>query len=169
MAQKEGSVAPKERINIKYQAKGDVTEQKELPLKLLMVGDYTLREDADAVEDRKINRINKNNFNDVMKDYNLSLDLSVPNKLDDKAASEKEDMAMNLKFKGMKDFDPDAIVDQVPEMQKLKQLREALVALKSPLGNVPKFRRKLQSLIEDKNSRERLCQELGIDLNDGNQ
>ena len=51
-------------------------------------------------------------------------------------------------------------------MRQLKQLREALVALKSPLGNVPKFRRNLQSVIEDKESRDKLCQELGIDLED---
>jgi len=164
MSKKEGSVAPKERINIKYRQKGDKDEEKELPFKMLMVGDYTLKEDDDSVEDRKVNRINKNNFNDVMKSYDISLDISVSNKLDDKDTS--GDMAVNLKFDGIKDFTPDNVVSQVPEMQKLKQLREALVALKSPLGNVPKFRKNLQQLVKDKDSRDKLCQELGIDIND---
>ena len=39
---KEGSVAPKERVNIMYKpATGDAKEEVELPLKLLMLGDYT--------------------------------------------------------------------------------------------------------------------------------
>ncbi|WP_200883202.1 type VI secretion system contractile sheath small subunit [Candidatus Francisella endociliophora] len=161
---KEGSVAPKERINIKYRSHGDKTEEKELPLKLLAVGDFTQREDETSVEDRKAVNINKNNFDSVLKSYNVSLDMAVKNKLDED--QEDSDVAINLKFNSMKDFDPDAIVDQVEELKKLKQLREALVALKSPLGNVPKFRRKLQNLVKDKESLEKLCQELGIDSKD---
>lgn len=163
MSKKEGSVAPKERINIKYRAKGDAQEEKELPLKMLMVGDYTLREDGDSIEDRKVNRINKHNFDEVMKSYDLSLNMTVSDKL---SGQEGEEMAVKLDFKSIKDFEPDQIVNKVDEMRQLKQLREALVALKSPLGNVPKFRRNLQSVIEDKESRDKLCQELGIDLED---
>ncbi|PJX88609.1 type VI secretion system contractile sheath small subunit, partial [Escherichia coli] len=38
---KEGSVAPKERINIKYiPATGDAQAEVELPLKTLVVGDF---------------------------------------------------------------------------------------------------------------------------------
>ena len=41
---KEGSVAPKERVNITYKpAIGNAKEEVELPLKLLMLGDYTQR------------------------------------------------------------------------------------------------------------------------------
>src|SRR5262245_28490137 len=43
---KEGSVAPKERVNITYKpATGNAKEEVELPLKLLMIGDYTCRPD----------------------------------------------------------------------------------------------------------------------------
>ena len=161
---KDGSVAPKERINIKYRSKGDVVEEKELPLKLLAVGDFTQKEDDTAVEDRKAVNVNKTNFDDVLKSYDLSLDMAVKNKIDDN--QEDSEIAVKLKFNSMKDFDPDAIVDQVDELKKLKQLREALVALKSPLGNVPKFRRKLQSLLSDKESLDKLCQELGIESKD---
>ncbi|MCZ6029023.1 type VI secretion system contractile sheath small subunit, partial [Escherichia coli] len=41
-------------------------------------------------------------------------------------------------------------------------LREALVALKSPLGNIPAFRAQLQALLENEDTREQLIQELGI-------
>ena len=79
---KEGSVAPKERINIVYKpATGDAKEQIELPLKLLMLGDYTLRADETPVEDRKPVSVDKDNFNDVLKNHDLKLDLNVPNRL----------------------------------------------------------------------------------------
>jgi type VI secretion system protein ImpB len=40
---KEGSVAPKERINVTFKpATGGAQEEIELPLKLLAIGDYTL-------------------------------------------------------------------------------------------------------------------------------
>ncbi|QEO58186.1 type VI secretion system contractile sheath small subunit [Francisella marina] len=160
---KEGSVAPKERINIKYRSHGDKVEEKELPLKLLAVGDFTLKEDDTPVEDRKAVNINKLNFDDVMKSYNLSLDMAVENKINE---DEKDsELGIKLKFDSIKDFNPDSIVEQVDELKKLKQLREALVALKSPLGNVPKFRRNLQSLVKDKESLDKLCQELGIESN----
>lgn len=42
-------------------------EELELPLKLMMIGDYTLTKDDRKLEDRKAININKNNFNEVLK------------------------------------------------------------------------------------------------------
>lgn len=54
MAGKEGSVAPKERINVTFKpSSGEGMEELELPLKLMMVGDYTLAPDDRKLEDRK--------------------------------------------------------------------------------------------------------------------
>ena len=50
-------------------------------------------------------------------------------------------------------------------MRKLLELREALVALKGPLGNVPAFRSKLQELLADPVARDTLARELDIALN----
>ena len=83
------------------------------------------------------------------------------NKLsDDEEAGE---ITVNLKFEHIRDFDPDSIINQVPELAKLMELREALVALKGPLGNIPDFRKKLQSLIEDEGTREKILKELNLD------
>jgi type VI secretion system protein ImpB len=62
----------------------------------------------------------------------------------------------------MQDFEPDAIVKNVPELQKMIDLREALKALKGPLGNVPDFRKKIQELVQDEKARAALLKELGI-------
>ena len=52
------------------------------------------------------------------------------------------------------------MVRQVPELQKLIELREALVALKGPLGNMPAFRQRLEQILEDENARQKLMEEL---------
>ena len=44
----------------------------------------------------------------------------------------------------------------------LLELREALVALKGPLGNVPAFRKKIQQLLTDEKSRAQILKELGV-------
>jgi type VI secretion system protein ImpB len=41
-------------------------------------------------------------------------------------------------------------------------LRNALTALKSPLGNKPGFRKKLEAMLKDEGSRSKLMSELGI-------
>lgn len=153
---KEGSVAPKERVNIIYKPAGNATEDVELPLKILMLGDFTGRKDDTPVEDRKPINIDKDNFNDVLKEQQVGVDLSVADRL----AGEGE-MAVSLKFQTMKDFTPEGIVNQVPELQKLLELRNALNALKGPLGNIPAFRKKIQSILEDVEAREKLLAELG--------
>ncbi|NKE72393.1 type VI secretion system contractile sheath small subunit [Candidatus Manganitrophus noduliformans] len=156
---KESSVAPKERVNIVYKpATGGAQAEVELPLKMLMMGDYTLRSEETALEDRKPINIDKDNFEEVMRNQELKISLNVANKLSGK---EGEELPVNLKFEKMKDFGPESVVEQVPELNKLLQLRTALQALKGPLGNIPAFRKKIEGLISDVAAREKLLKELG--------
>ncbi len=164
---KEGSVAPKERVNIVYRpATGDVQEDVELPLKLMVIGDFIGRTDERAVEDRDPINIDKNNFNDVMASQNISLDLQVQNKISNENNDPDNKITAKLKFSGIRDFEPDAIVKQVPELGKILELRDALKALKSPLSNVPDFRKKVQEMISNEDARKKLFAELGLDKDD---
>ncbi|MBN1290599.1 MAG: type VI secretion system contractile sheath small subunit [Candidatus Latescibacteria bacterium] len=158
---KESSVAPKERVNIVYRpATGGANEEVELPLKILVMGDYTLKENETPVEDRKPVNIDKDNFNDVLSAQKVGLETVVDNTL---TGEENAKLNVNLDFKTMRDFEPDAIIRKVPELTALVELREALKALKGPLGNVPEFRKKIQELVKDAGARERLLKELGIE------
>ena len=69
---------------------------------------------------------------------------------------------MDLRINSMKDFNPASLVDQVPEMKKLMELRDALMALKGPLGNAPAFRKAIESVLEDDDSRARVLGEIGL-------
>ena len=162
MSKDHGSVAPKERINIKYiPATGDQQAEVELPLKLLITGDFKGHGEESALEDRQPVRIDKDNVNDVLTKAEVTLEMAVPCVLTNDI---ENDLSINLQFKSINDFGPDAIARQVPEMNKLLELRNALVALKGPLGNTPAFRKQLQSLLADDASRQRLIRELNLTL-----
>jgi len=158
---REASVAPKERVNIVYRpATGDAQEEIELPLKLLVMGDFTLRPDDTPLDERKPINVDKDNFNEVLAAQNLELNLTVTNKL---VEDPEAQMAVHLRFKSLKDFEPESIVNQVPELKKLLELREALQSLKAPISNIPQFRKKIQELIQDENLRKRVLEELGLE------
>jgi type VI secretion system protein ImpB len=157
----EASVAPKERVNIVYKSNtGDKSEDVELPLKMLMIGDYTGRASDEVVEDRKAININKDNFDDVMKSFKLDMDINVTDALSGKA---NEDVPVHLEIKSIKDFSPDSVAQQVPELNNMLELRKALLALKGPLGNVPTFRKTIQGILNDDKSRAQIMTELGIE------
>ena len=158
---KEGSVAPKERVNIVYRpATGDAKEEVELPLKLLVLGDFILRPDDRMVEEREPISIDKDNFNEVLKAQNLSLDFTVPNRISGKP---DEELNVSLKFESVKDFEPEAIARKTPELNKLLELLEALNSLKGPMSNRPEFRKKIQDLIKDEAAREKILKELKLE------
>ena len=149
---KEGSVAPKERINITFKpATGGAQEEIELPLKLLVIGDYVQQVDERKLEDRKPVAIDKMTFDEVLAKQGLSLSLNVPNRLQEEGGT--DELAIALNISAMKDFNPASLVEQVPELKKLMELRDALVALKGPLGNAPSFRKAIEGVLADEASR----------------
>ena len=152
------SEIPASRVNIKYvKYVGDASEEVELPLKLLLVGDYTQREDDTPVEDRKRISINKNNFAAVMKEQDLSLNYSVKNVL---SGEEGDEMNVNLKIEGLKDFLPENIARQVPELNALLEVRKLLQDLKGRVVNNTEFRRELDRILQDPNKADALRSQL---------
>ena len=156
MAQ-EGSVAPKERVNIVYKPAGQGMAEVELPLKILAMGDYIGRQDDRPMEERKPINIDKDNFGAVMSEQKLALDLSVADKL---SGADGSELNVSLNFDSLKDFSPEGVLAQVPELKKLMQLRDALTALKGPLGNLPGFRKRIREVLDDEDARNRLLAEL---------
>jgi type VI secretion system protein ImpB len=158
----EGTVAPKERVNIVYKSESNGLEEDiELPLKVMILGEYSTELENIRVEEKNVIDINENNFNSVMESQKLNITTHVKNKLEDNNDPENEaSLSLSLDFKNIKDFEPDKLINNVPELKKLYELRETLKALKGPLGNIPEFRKKLQTLITDENTREKLLNEI---------
>lgn len=155
---KDGSVGPRSRINIKYTAAiGDAQKEIELPLRMLVMGDFTGKQDGTALADRKAISVNKDNFHEVMSQQKLETKVAVKDKLTGDADSQ---LAVSLKFDSLKDFTPGQIAHQVPELAKLMQVREALMALKNDLSKAD-FRKKLEQLVTDPELRSKLESMLG--------
>lgn len=157
---KEDSVAPRARINIRYKPATGSKEEIELPLKVMMLGDYTQRADDTPLEERKAISIDKNNFDKVLREQKLEVAFNAQDRLSDKSGGE---MAVQLKIQSMKDFGPEAVAEQVPELKKLTELREALMAVRGPLATQKDFVRKLTGLLQNEADVEKLLKELGME------
>lgn len=152
----ENSTPPKERINITYKSKtGGQTPEIELPLKLMVMANFTGGNKV-PLEERGLTSINKHNFNQVMQKMQIESHFSVKNTL----SQDADELNVNLKVENMKDFTPDSIANQVPELNKLLKLREALIALKGPMGNIPDFRKAVLEALKNKDIKEKLLLEI---------
>lgn len=157
---KEGSVAPKERVQITYKpAVGDAQQEVELPLRILMMGDYAGRPDSTPLEERAPVEVSKDNFDRVLAAQDVRLELDVDDELSGEPGAQRR---VHLALRAMSDFTPDAIAEQVPELRQLLALRKALVALKSPLAERAQLRKKIAEILADDGLRARLLRELGI-------
>ena len=138
---------PKSRVNIDYvNTTGGAQEKRELPQRVLAVGDYTMKEPDpdDLLSERKKIQINKRNFNDVMRNQNLNLNFTVPNKL---SSEEGEEMTVDLKFDSMNSFRPEAVAAQVDELSTILKVRDLLLSLKSHVVSRRTFRRELERIV----------------------
>jgi type VI secretion system protein ImpB len=149
---------PPSRVNIRYVKKTDGAQERiELPLKLLMLGDYNLRPDPTPLDERKKIGVNKDNFDDVLREQKLKLSMVVPNRLTGKPG---DDMKVELDIDTLKAFTPDKIVEQVPELKKLLEIRELLTELKARVITNRDFRQALERIVKDKTQLEAITREL---------
>lgn len=61
------------------------------------------------------------------------------------------EMNINLNFKSMRDFHPEQIAQNVPELRALLAMRNLLRDLKSNLLDDSAFRRELETILRDEN------------------
>lgn len=144
------SKARESRVNIQISDRLKGGAEPELPFRMLVMGDYTLKGDNRTIEEREPLDINKSNFDSVMQSFNLSLDLSVPDRL-----AGKGEMPVNLKFGTLKDFRPESIARQVPQLKKLLELRDAMKALRPKLGDKA-AQKELMGAVKDPAIREQI-------------
>lgn len=148
---------PKSRVSITLDLHtGGAQKKIELPLKLLVAGDFSAgREQAPLAERHKVS-INRNNFDAVLADFAPDLRIEARNTLAD------DDMALpvNLSFRSMKDFEPERVARQIPELQALLAVRNLLRDLKSNLLDNGTFRREFERILKDRRLSEKLRGEL---------
>ncbi|EPZ5304385.1 type VI secretion system contractile sheath small subunit, partial [Cronobacter sakazakii] len=90
---------PKARINLKLNLHtGGAQKKIELPLKLLVTGDFSHGQEHRPLSERKKIDINKNNFDSVLSEFSPALNLAVENTL----AGDGREENVRLTFRQMK-------------------------------------------------------------------
>ncbi|ABX22490.1 type VI secretion system contractile sheath small subunit [Salmonella enterica] len=148
---------PKARVNIQLDLHtGSAQKKVELPLKLLAVGNFSNGKETLPLSERSKLNISKNNFNSVLSELNPEVSIDVANTLRGDGSEEN----IKLSFSEMKDFEPEAIAKQIPQLRAMLAMRNLLRDLKSNLLDNAEFRRSLETILKDPALSEELRQEL---------
>ncbi|ATE72015.1 type VI secretion system contractile sheath small subunit [Lysobacter capsici] len=132
------------RVQLTYDVeKGDAIEQKEIPFVVGVLGDFSGKQDGPQpkIKDRKFVNVDMDNFDEVLEGMAPRAVFRVPNKISDAGG----EFGVELNFKSIEDFRPEAVVQQVEPLRKLLEARTKLADLRNKLaGN-----EKLEDLLND--------------------
>lgn len=151
------SEVPKARVNIKLDLHtGGAQRKVELPLKLMLMGDYSNGKEQRPLSERPKVNINKNNFDSVLSDLSPSLKLVV----EDTLSGDGGETPVELSFQRMKDFEPEQVARQIPQLRALLAMRNLLRELKANLLDNATFRAELERILKDEALSDELRKEL---------
>ncbi len=152
---------PKSRITLRYRTEVNGTpEDVDLPLRLLVLGDFSQGSSADRkvdLEERKLRNLDGTNTGSVMKDMKMSVQLQVPNKID---PANSENIDVNLAIQSMKSFSPDEVAKNIPKLRALLTLKKLLQEVESNIGNSKDFRKLVSDLYANPEAYNKLKEEL---------
>lgn len=151
------SEIPKARVNIKLDLfTNGASKKTELPLKLLAVGDYSNGKADGTLAERGKIEVNKNNFDAVLAELNPEVNLTVKNTL----ANDGSEENIRLQFQKIKDFEPEQVARNIPQLRAMLAMRNLLRDLKSNLLDNVAFRKELEKVLLDPALSEELRNEL---------
>ena len=144
------------RVQLTYDVeKGDAIEEKELPFVVGVMGDFSgnPEQPLPRVKDRRFVNVDLDNFDEVMEGMAPRAVYRVPNRISDEGG----EFGVELKFKSIDDFRPEAVVQQVEPLRRLLESRSKLADLRNKLaGN-----EKLEDLLNDVLNNTEQLQQLG--------
>ncbi|WP_200945771.1 type VI secretion system contractile sheath small subunit [Burkholderia sp. Leaf177] len=136
---------PKTRISISVDSHVGASARTELPLKLLVLGDFSAGRAIESLAERKKIDVNKTNFDAVLGKLNPQIIVELASKNED----ENRASSVMLNFRTMDDFEPDHVAEQIPELQRLLAMRILLSDFKVKcLGN-DTFRNQLELILKN--------------------
>ncbi len=148
------------RVQITYDVEiGDAIETKELPFVLGVMGEFSGNpaEPLPRLKDRKAVTIDRDNFNEVLKGMKPRLTYRVDNRL----ANDNTDLAVELKFQNLADFEPEQVARQVTPLRKLLEMRTRLADLRNKMAGNEKLEEVLQEVLQNTEQLKALGEETG--------
>lgn len=158
----------KPRVHITYDVEtGGAMVTKELPFVMGVMGDFSGNPTSPpkSLTQRKFVSIDRDNFNDVMASISPELNLRVKNTLVE--GEEDSEMAVQLKFKSMDDFDPARIVEQIPALKSLLDSRDKLRDLLTTMDQSEDLEKALEQILSDTEKVQKTAGELGPSGSEG--
>lgn len=152
----------KPRVHIKYEVETEgASVEKELPFVVGVLGDFAgnAGDRSKPFNERKFVQIDRDNFDDVMRNIAPAVAFRVPNMLEETDT----ELPVSLRFTKMSDFEPAAVVEQVPELKKLLEIRNMLRDLMSKADLSIELENMLESLLQNQNDLEKLVRELATE------
>jgi type VI secretion system protein ImpB len=150
------------RVQLSYDVEiGDAIESKELPFVMGVMGDFTGQQDPNnplpKLKERKFVSVDLDNFDEVLNGMAPKASYRVKNKL----SSDGGEFAVNLEFKALDDFTPEAVVQQVEPLRKLLEARTKLSDLRNKLAGNDKLEDVLSDVLSNTEKLKQLGQEAG--------
>jgi len=155
----------KPRVHITYDVETEgAVVQKELPFVVGVMGDFSgdPTEPLKPLRDRKFIQIDRDNFNDVFARMTPGVSMKVENTLSDDGS----EIAVDLKFKSIEDFEPEKVVDQVEPLRKLKEARNQLRDLMSKVDRSEDLEELLEQVLQNTDQLKELSDSLGAGKSD---
>ncbi len=152
----------KPRVHITYDVETEgAMVQKELPFVVGVMGDFSgdSTEPLKPLKDRKFVQIDRDNFNEVLARMTPGVNMKVDNTL----AGDDSQMAVELKFKSIEDFEPGRIVDQVEPLRKLMETRNRLRDLMTKVDRSEDLENLLEQVLQNQEDISRMAGDLGLD------
>jgi type VI secretion system protein ImpB len=146
------------RVQLTYDVEiGDAIEQKEIPFVVGVMGDFSGNPEnpLPKLKDRKFVSVDMDNFDDVMKGLEPRTVYRVKNTLSEKGG----EFAVELKFKSIEDFRPEAVVQQVEPLRKLLEARTKLSDLRNKLAGNDKLEDVLSDVLSNTENLQQLSKE----------
>jgi type VI secretion system protein ImpB len=150
----------KPRVHITYQVETEGAKVlKELPFVVGVLGDFSGKptQPLKPLKDRKFIQIDRDNFNDVMARMTPGLQFRVANTL----KGDGSEMAVQLKFNSMEDFEPGQIVQQVEPLKALLETRDKLRDLLTKVDRSDDLENLLERILKNSDDIKKLSDELG--------
>lgn len=152
---------PTARINLKFDLHtGGVSKKTELSLKLQVAGNFSNNQETAPLSERGKVNISKNNFDSVLSEYSPKIIFIVKNTL----ANDASENTISLMFQCMKDFSPEQVACQIPQLKAMFAMRNLLRDLKANLVDNQTFRKELERILLDPSLRAELRSELSTVL-----
>ncbi len=156
----------KPRVHITYEVETEGAQvEKELPFVVGVLGDFSGNptEKLKPLKDRKFVQIDRDNFDEVMRRMTPGLNLRVENTLQ----NDGTEMAVQLKFESMADFEPVNVAKQVEPLRKLLETRDRLRDLLAKVDRSDKLESVLEQVLTNTEQLKKLSSELGVDVEGG--